>query len=108
MSTAYSGKTAIKATTAIATAWGISSWAASQVQVSTKEAPKMAMPHKIALTKGLKPPWKKDMATPGMQMAMEIIKGNILFIKISPSRKKTLFLWRPLCDKIKMVKQKSD
>ncbi len=35
---------------------------------------------------------EKDMATPGMQMAMEIIKGNILFIKISPSRKNPLLV----------------
>ena len=47
MSTAYSGSTAIKATTATATAWGMSIWATSHAQVSKNDAPSMAMGREV-------------------------------------------------------------
>lgn len=66
MSTAYSGSTAIKATTATATACGISIWATSQAQVSRKDAPRMAMPESRATTMGDMPVWSiKRSPTPG-------------------------------------------
>src|SRR4030095_5640953 len=44
MSTAYSGSTAIKARSAIASDCGISNWASSAAQESMNAAPKMASP----------------------------------------------------------------
>ena len=65
MSTAYSGSTAIKATTATATAWGMSSWATSQAQVSRKEAPRIAMPESTATQIGERSGCAKRRARPG-------------------------------------------
>jgi hypothetical protein len=44
ISTAYSGSTAISASSAIASAWGMSFWANSAAHESMNAAPKMAMP----------------------------------------------------------------
>src|SRR5678816_2675973 len=52
MSTAYSGRTAIKASRASASAWGMSSWITSQPHDSRKAAPKMANPAQSATDVG--------------------------------------------------------
>ena len=68
MSTAYSGSTAIKATTATATACGMSIWATSQAQVSRNEAPKMARPESSATSNGEMSGCRKRSPRPGSVM----------------------------------------
>ena len=69
MSTAYSGSTAIKATTATATACGMSICATSQAQVSRKDAPRMAMPESSVTINGEMSGGARCRARPGMVMS---------------------------------------